>query len=163
MSASVPFPGDLGETPLTDVLESLRLRRATGTLIVSSNSVEKSVYMEDGQIIFASSTDVQDRLGEMLIKAGKLTRPQLETALTLHKRSGGLKKLGALLVENGFLSPKDLFVGFKTQVNEILYSLFLLKVGTYRFEENLPADIIHLQINIEELIAGIIRRIKQEA
>ncbi len=162
MNRSVPFSGNIRETPLPVLLEDLNVRRVTGTLVVRNGGVEKSVYMKDGQIIFATSTDGQDRLGEILVKAGKLTREHLDAAFVLAKKSG-FKKLGALLVENRFISPKDLFAGLKTQVKEIIFSLFLWDAAEYRFEESLPADTIHLQINIEELIMEIIQRIKQEA
>jgi hypothetical protein len=123
----------------------------------------KYVYLKAGQIVFAASTDINDRLGEVLIKCCKLSREHLEHALRLSKKSAGLKKLGALLVENGFVTPKELFIGLKTQVKDIIYSLFLWVEGDYRFEEQVPSDIILLQINIKELIAEIIQRIKQEA
>ncbi len=136
---------------------------ATGTLTVRTAHAEKSVHMKDGQIIYASSTDTQDRLGEILIREGKLSRENLETALQMHKKSGGFKKLGALLVEKGFVAPKELFAGLKIQVKEIIYRLFLEEDAQYRFEDSLPPGVIQLQIDIEELIVEIIQRIKQEA
>jgi len=137
--------------------------KVTGTLTLSNRGMVKYVYFKAGEIVFAASTDVNDRLGEILIKCCKLSREHLEHALQLSKRSAGLKKLGALLVENGFVTPKDLFIGLKTQVKDIIYSLFLWTDGDYRFEEKLPSDIIQLQINIKELITEIIQRIKQQA
>jgi len=163
MVMSLPLSGNIKDTPLSEVLEELGTKMATGTLTVRTADTEKSVHLKDGQIIYASSTDAQDRLGEILIRDGKLSRENLETTLLLHKKAGGFKKLGALLVEKGFVSPKELFAGLKTQVKEIIYSLFLEESAQYRFEENLPPDIIQLQINIEELIVEIIQRIKQEA
>jgi hypothetical protein len=35
--------------------------------------------------------------------------------------------------------------------------------GEYSFEDSLPPDMIQLQIDLQELIAEIIQRIKQEA
>jgi hypothetical protein len=74
-----------------------------------------------------------------------------------------LKKLGAILVENGLVVPKDLFGGLKIQVKGIIYSLFLWNDGKYQFEDRLPTDIIQLQINFQELIAEIIQRIRHDA
>lgn len=163
MVMSKPLSGNFKDTPLTEILEELGTRRSTGTLTVHTADAEKFVHMKDGNIIYASSTDAQDRLGEILIREGRLSRENLEAALQLHKRAGGFKKLGALLVEKGFVAPKELFAGLKTQVKEIIYSLFLEENAQYSFEENLPPDVIQLQINIEELILEIIQRIKQEA
>lgn len=131
--------------------------------MLRAGGVTKNIYVKDGQIIFATSTELQDRLGEILVKSGKITRDNLEQALQVYDKSAGLKKLGAILVEKGFLPPKELFGGLKIQVREIILSLFLWRSGEYRFEERLPPDIIQLNIDFEELISEIIERIKLEA
>jgi hypothetical protein len=159
----MPLHGKIESTPLPDVLEQLRRERATGSLSVRCGEETKAVYFKDGQIVFATSSDVRDRLGETLVRYGKLSREGLERALEQYQKNAGLKKLGAILVEAGLVSPKDLFLSLKSQVKDIIYSLFLRAEGAYQFEERLPPDIIHLPFHFEELIAEIIQRIKQEA
>jgi len=144
------------------MLENLRSSKATGSLALQKGGVEKRIYVKEGRIIFASSTDPRDRLGDSLVRAGKLSRANLEQALVLYKKSAGLKKMGAILVENGFVPPKELFNGLKIQVKDIIFSLLLWEEGTFVFEERLPVDVIQLQINIQELIAELITRIKKE-
>ncbi len=160
---AIALSGKISFTPLVDVLEQIRQRKATGTLTVSSGDVKKSIFIKTGQIVFATSTSIQDRLGEILVKTGKLKPENLEYATRLFKKSGGLKKLGAILVENGLIASKDLFGGLKEQVKDIIFSLILLNEGDYQFEDSFPPDIIQLQFNFQDLIAEIIRRIKQEA
>ena len=160
---SFPFSGKIQSTPLPVILESLQKEKATGTLAVRYRNAEKCIHIKDGQIIFAMSTDKSDRLGETLVREGMLSRERMEAALRLHSKSVGFKKLGAILVENGFISPKDLFSGLKVQVKNIIYSLFLWEDAEYRFEERLPADIIKLQINLQDLLVEIIKRMKREA
>lgn len=160
---SISLSGNVSFTPLADILEQLRREKATGTLTVSSGGLKKCIYFKSGQLVFATSTSSDDRLGEVLVKTGKLKREDLQYATQLHKKNAGLKKLGAILVENGLIASKDLFGGLKAQVKEIIFSLFLLDEGDYQFEERLPSNIIQLQINFQDLIAEIIKRIKQEA
>jgi hypothetical protein len=160
---SSPLSGNIREVPLPVILEDLQQRKSTGALIVRRSGVEKCVYVVDGQIVFATSTDGRDRLGETLVKAGLLTRENLEAALALFHKGAGIKKIGAILVENRFVSPKDLFSGLKMQVKEILYSLFLWDDAEYRFEERMSPDVIRLQFNLRDLLAEIIERIKREA
>ena len=160
---SIELSGKISFTPLVDVLEQLRRRKATGTLTVSSGTVKKCIYMKSGQIVFATSNLVQDRLGEILVKTGKLTLKDLEYATQLFKKNAGLKKLGAILVENKLIASKDLFGGLKDQVKDIIYSLILLDEGEYQFEDRFTSDIIELQFIFQDLIAEIIQRIKQEA
>jgi len=153
--------GNLQETPFSDVVTSLQQQAATGTLTCSVGDYEKSICLKSGQIIFATSQDVRDRLGEIMVSTGKITRNQLERALELHKNNAGLKKIGAIMVENGFVTPKDLFNGLKHQVRNIIHSLILLNKGTYRFTEVLPADVIPLQIDMEELLREVIHQMKK--
>jgi Domain of unknown function (DUF4388) len=160
---SIPLSGKLQKTPLSDTLEELRRRKSTGTLAVRRNDVTKNIYVRDGQIIFATSSDASDRLGESLVKAGKITRENLEQALKIYGKYAGLKKMGAVLVESGLIPPKELFSGLKIQVKDIIFSLFLWREGDYQFEDRMPSDIIQLHINIQELITEIIERIRQES
>jgi len=158
---AISLSGNLVETPFPDVIAVLRQNRATGTLTCGTGTDARSVYVKSGQIIFATSKDEQDRLGEVMVSAGKITRSQLERALSLSQKSAGLKKIGAIFVENGFVTPKDLFNGLKLQVRRIIHHLFLMTEGPYQFEERMPPDVIPLQINMEELLREVIEQMKQ--
>ena len=160
--ASFPLSGKIQATPLPVILESLQKKKATGTLTVSCRGVDRCIHVKDGQIIFATSSDVHDRLGETLVREGMISKEKLETALKLYSKNVGFKKFGAILVENGFISPKDLFSGLKAQVKDIIYNIFLWDDAEYRFEGRLPADIIKLQINLQELLMEIIHRMKRQ-
>ncbi len=159
---SIPLTGQIQKIPLPDILQDLRSRKATGTLTLHREDIAKSIHVRDGQIIFAMSNDARDRLGECLVKAGKITQANLDYALTLYRKHMGLKKMGAILVESGLVPPKELFNGLKIQVKDIIFSLFLWREGEYHFKEGLPSDVIQLQININELISEIIARMKRK-
>ncbi len=159
----IPASGNIETIPLSEILEDLRQRRATGTLTIRRGEVEKGIHLKDGQIIFAASTDARDRLADSLVRAGKITRENLDHALQLYKKHAGLKKMGAILVESGMIQPKELFSGLKIQVKDIIFSLFLWPDGTYRFDKQLPANALQLRINFSELIAEIIARMRKGA
>jgi len=158
----IPVSGNIKSTPLSDILEDLRQRKATGTLTLRRGNVEKSIHVKDGQIIFATSTEARDRLGESLVRAGKISKQNFEHALQLYKKHGGLKKMGAILVESGMVPPKELFSGLKIQVKDIIFSLFLWPDGNYLFDARLPSDVIQLQINFSELITELIAKMRKD-
>lgn len=159
----LPRTGNIKYIPLAVIFEELRTEKATGTLTLKSERVEKSVFFKEGQVIFSNSTDINDRLGEILVKVGKLKREDLDSALVLHRKHLGMKKMGAILVENGSVTPKDLFNALKTQVNDIITSLYTWRQAEYSFTEQLPADVIPLQINIKGSVSDIIKRSKKQA
>ena len=159
---ALSLSGDFRETPFSDVIAVLRLQKASGTLTCSAADGSKSIFVKGGQIIFATSQDERDRLGEILVRTGKITRTQLTKALDVHRKSAGLKKIGAVFVEQGLVTPKDLFQALKDQVRGIIHSLLVLAEGMYRFEETMPSDVIPLQINMEELLQEVIEQLKKE-
>jgi hypothetical protein len=158
---ALSLSGNLTETILSDVIAVLRQQKVTGTLTCGTGTDEKSLYVKNGHIIFATSKDERDRLGEIMVKNRMITRGQLERALKMHHNSAGFKKIGAIFVENGFVSPKDLFNGLKMQVRAIILSLLLLTEGRYDFKEQMPADVIPLQIDMEELLREVIQQMKE--
>jgi len=155
--------GSIQITPLADILEELRIRKFSGTLVVSWTNIIKNIYLKEGQIVFAASTAMTDRLGEILVRLGKISPEQLDNAILQYNRNAGIKKLGAILVENGAIPPKGLFQGLKLQVREIITSLFLWTEGEYRIEASLPNDIIVLEIDFQSLIREVIEKIRQQS
>lgn len=159
---SFQLSGNTRTVPLPAILQVMQLVEVDGMLSVRNNTIEKCIYFKKGQIVFATSTDARDRLGEVLVKAGFLSQQNLEQGLVVFKKQAGFKKIGAILVENKFVSPKNLYAGLKMQVKDIIYSLFLWDNAEFRYEEGLATDIIELQINMQELVGEIISRIKSE-
>lgn len=150
--------GSLRDISLVKILVFLNRNRKTGTLSVTGPAWIKKIYLKAGDAVFASSTYEDDRLGEMLLKAGKITVEQYDRSVALLRTSN--KRQGAILVEEGYLSPKELFWGVKYQVEEIILGLFQLDEGEYEFlEGDLPRDeVITLRMSMGNLIyAGVSR------
>ena len=155
----IPLQGSIKDTSLVKILIHLTRSKKTGTLTVSTPSAIKKIYLKMGDVIFASSTYEDDRLGEMLLKAGEITVKQYDESVRILKSTG--KKQGAILVELGYLTPKELFLGLKYQVNEIIQGMFLLEDAQYEFREgDIPAqEVISLKMSMGNLIYAGINRI----
>lgn len=151
--------GTLRENAISKVLIAINRKRLTGTLEVIHPSYSKKVYFAKGDAIFAASTYTDDRLGEMLLKAGKISVEHYDKAVEILKKKK--KRLGGILVELGFLTPKDLYWGVKYQVREIIYSLFILEDGEYAFfAAEIPSDeVITLKMSMGTLIYEGVKRI----
>ena len=84
-------------------------------------------------ITYGSSTERQDRLGEILVAQGKLSKAD-------HKKyweqsQAGNRLLGITLVVNGRITLSDLYQGVTAQVVTILDRLQKWRKGDYEFEE----------------------------
>ncbi len=154
----IPLTGNIKDIGLPKILINLNRHRKTGTLTIKNPVFTKKVFFVKGDAIFASSTFEDDRLGEMLLKSGKITLEQYDKSVELLKKTG--KRQGAILVELGYITPKDLFNGVKYQVKEIIYSLFLIEDGEYEFIEEIPKDeVITLKMSMGNLIYEGVKRI----
>ena len=151
--------GRLEGITFPDLLWALCRRRSTGVLRVAAGGAERALYLDRGRIVFASSSDPNDRLGELFLREGRITIDQLETAVT---RSDSGKRLGTLLVESGALTADQLVQGVLAQVERIVLGLFAVEEGDYRFEDGpLPTDeVITLGMRTGELILRGIRQIR---
>ena len=153
----IVLTGDVKGMTVPWLFQSLRVNKKTGTTIFENAPAIKKVYFKNGDIIFAASNLDNERLGESLLRAGKITKAHYDTSVELLKKTN--KKQGAILVELGFITPADLVGGVKHQVKEILQSLFTWDLGQYRFDGGpLPvADIIPLQMSSGNVILEGVR------
>ncbi len=157
--SGLPDRGDTSQTTLPKLLVRLHRARATGTLSVSSGALLKKIFFKKGSAIFASSNFEDDRLGEMLVKSGKITVEQYDRSVGLLKTG---KRLGAILVELGYITPKELFWGVKYQVKEIIYSAFQFDRAEYEFSEDEHGqdEVITLKMSMGNLIYEGVKRIE---
>jgi hypothetical protein len=152
--------GTLEEHGVPSVLRPLLREKKTGPLRLTRGKATKTLYLSDGRLIFATSTDPDDRLGEMLLRDGLISYRDLEESVRAIRLG---KRQGTLLVESGAIRSKDLVEGVTRQVQEIIYSVFLWEDGAFVFEEgDLPSrEVIVLRMSTTDLILEGVRRIER--
>src|SRR5215212_7056833 len=150
--------GQLSELPVPEILQHLDQVRATGILTLVSGGARKALYLKDGRVVFASSNLPNDRLGEILLREGKITVDEYDGSIKAITKG---KRQGKVLVEMGALSPKDLWEGVQFQVKEIVYTVFQWDEGQFHFEESsLPEkERITVDRDIQDLILAGLRRV----
>jgi hypothetical protein len=147
-SYAVPggLKGRLAEVPLPELLQHLRANGARGVLSLTAGGARKSLYVRAGQVVFATSNLPNDRLGELLLREGKITVDEYEASIQALSRG---KRQGRALVEMGALSPKDLWDGVQLQIREVVYSLFEWEEGEFLFEESSLPDQEKITVDLE--------------
>ena len=150
--------GQLSQLPLPDILQHLKLSAATGILSLVSGGARKALYLRSGKVVFAASNLPNDRLGEILLREGKITVEEYDTSIRAISKG---KRQGKVLVEMGALSPKDLWEGVQFQVREIVHGIFQWDEGQFHFEEStLPEkERITVELDVAELVLVGIRRV----
>ena len=78
------FRSDLEKTPLPEILATVNRYGVPGVLEVTQADVVKRVYLLDGDIIFATSTDRGESLGDYLVRTGEITEAELQQSTHAH-------------------------------------------------------------------------------
>jgi len=160
LSIQEQFKSTLAVTPLPEILASINEYGISGKIVVSHKGIEKKIFVEGEFITFASSNVNDDRLGEFLIKIGEIKQVDYDNSVDLLKKTG--KRQGQILVDLGCLSPRELFSAVKSQVEEIVLSLFLWTEGDIHFIPGsfVKQETIKLRAPIKQIIMEGIKRIQ---
>jgi hypothetical protein len=126
------FRGDLAVTPLAEMLATIHRHGVPGVLEADTTDESKRIFFIGGDIIFATSSDRGQSLGEYLWRKGRISRAQYEVSAQELEQSPGVRH-GSILVQMGFLRAEDLGAAVREQVQEILWSLFNWTVGEVEF------------------------------
>jgi hypothetical protein len=153
----LPFDRDLVLTAdvrafaLADLLNLVHAQAKSGFLYFEHGECAKTVFLHRGEVIFATSNQRVDRLGEFLVRAGALTQAQKQEADATYRPHA---PFGRFLVKLGFLSPRELWDAVKGQVEEIVRSLFAFDLGMVLFWEGevRPDNVVRLALPTQELI-----------
>jgi hypothetical protein len=126
------FRGDLESISLPEMLATIHRHGVPGVLDCVLGDTTKSVYFASGDIIFATSTDRSESLGESLLGQGLITEDQLRLSSDELRRTKG-RRHGTVLVQMGFLEPHELGAAVRDQVQAIVWSLFAWDEGSVKF------------------------------
>jgi hypothetical protein len=142
--------GSLEQKDVADVVQELSTTRANGRLVLEHDDRRILVTVEDGRLVFASSSDPDHRLGPMLLRRGAITLRQMEDAV---RALAPGKRFGTILVERGHLDTKELVRGVVDQTRGIILHAFSWTAGEYRLEEGAaPGESIKLRISTPQLV-----------
>lgn len=159
MTEELVIHGSLEEASLPELIRSICKGRESAILTFFSSEHQKSIFINDGQIVFASSNNVDERLGESLLRYGKVTLRNILDAVNL-VRPG--RRLGGILCENEAITPEELVDGVRHQVRDIITSLFQMTSGRYELvlKSSDTQEMILLNMTTEDIIFTGIKSIQ---
>jgi tetratricopeptide (TPR) repeat protein len=156
--------GALAELSIQDVLQLLELAHKTGVLTVRSERLndEAIVHLSRGAIVFAVRRRSTRRLGQLLIRAGKLTQRELDRALEL-QRTDPTRRLAEILLEMGSVVEEELERQLRFQMEETIYEVMPWDEGYFKFEERgeIGEQRLLARVRVESLLMEGARRIDE--
>jgi len=158
----VQMAGSLGDIGIVDLLSFFNMFRKAGLLYFGLTGGSKTLYFQKGELVYASSSFVEEEIGEVLYSLGKVDREVLQGARQL---AGGDLSLGKVLVEQNVITAKDLWAATRSQVEQIVYNLFTFQEGSFAFIDTPleESQVVRLSMNTQNLIMEGLRRIDERA
>ena len=87
-------------------LKEIAFERKSGQLNVVLPGIQKSLFFQDGGLLFAKTNDPEERLGIVLFKMGKISE-EIRDAIPALTAPG--RMIGETLIANRMITQKDLF------------------------------------------------------
>lgn len=157
--------GNLKDFSLPDMFRLLDSGSKSGTLHATSGGVEGIVCFREGQIFYASIDPRPEPMGKRLSKTGLISDKQLRQAqglVKIQKRDKARRKLGQILVDEGYLEGSVLEGFIADIVTEALFEMLRWEDGELRFEaDEESADVdLGLSLPVDVALADAEKRLE---
>ena len=161
----MPIEGPLRELGIHDVFHLLDLGRETGRLTVTSRIRQNrgAIYFDGGAVVHAVIGSNPHPLGEVLLRAGKISEADLQRARGMQHR-GDERRLGEILMAIGALTGTELERYVRQQIAEVVFEITNWREGYFSFAEGPLGDVpteARVRIPTTSLLLEASRRIDE--
>jgi len=153
--------GKLKDFGIADILQLLAQQQKTGILLVERQTESAEIYFFNGQVIETRSSRHSDRLGEMLVRGGYVTRQQVEAALD--RQGDTFDYLGGILVRDELIQHDVLQQALLTQMFETFFDILQWRDGQYKFipEKFKKKGVLENIPGIQSILLDVLRMIDE--
>jgi len=140
--------GNLQDFGTTQLLNLVHLAHKTGSLQLERDSDSAELFFRGGKLIYTIMTGNDGLLTSMLVKSGKLSPAQAE-AIQARRKEQNDKRLAMILIQNGYISKKDVVQSVTRYILDMVYRLFTWTEGRFYFEPNKQPERFRITVPIE--------------
>jgi CheY-like chemotaxis protein len=131
--------GTLADLPAPRLLALAARTRLAGRVDFQGEAA-RSLWFEDGRVVGAASADPSERVEELALRLGLVTRDQhrqiASAAATL-----GTRRAALLLLERGYLKPTELSGLVRRRTEEVVFGVFADEAARFRWiAQEVPGD-----------------------
>lgn len=155
--------GSLDTLYLNSILQMLRNDKKSGLFRAFNDRDEVTIYFSNGEVIYATGSHNNIRLGQLLLKAELISADQLQDCLK--EAETQTASFGKYLVENHHLSAENLRMMLHKQTEELILQLFFWEKGQFEYRDaqiNVKG-LVPAKINIMKIILDATRKIDELA
>lgn len=157
--------GNLRDFGLSEFLYLVDRGYKTGKLTLTTQGDQAELYFQNGKLVYATRYGQDERIGELLVRMGRISQEQLQQALRIQHTQEQNKPLGQILVGRQMVAQDEIYKCVRLQIEEITYALFGWNEGDFRFqpEASPPDESVTIPLSIENIIMEGTRRIDEWA
>ncbi len=159
----MPLVGSLRDMSLAELLSVIALGEKSGIITIQADAGSGQIHVLNGRIVQGSDPYRDERFGEILLKLGRITRADLESALETQEHSGGAQRLGTILIDMGKITKADQDAAIVYQTAEAVYDLCTWRVGYFQFDQHLTPEETGVVLPITSVLDEVHRRAKADA
>jgi hypothetical protein len=145
-AAAPLYQTDLAQTSLPEILVKIHRYRVPGVLEFRRGDEMKRVFFDKGRIIFATTNQLTESLGDKLVRLGRITQDEYDESVRRMKITG--KRHGVTLVEMTLLTAEEMFNFVREQIEEIVLSIFSWTTGTVAFTPGRDKNLEFVKVDI---------------
>ena len=153
------YQTDIANTPLPEILVTIHRYKAPGTIECRRGNEQKEIFLDRGQIIFATSNQIRDSLGDKLLRDGKISQEQYDESVRRLVSTG--KRQGTILTEMNVIASEPLFEALREQILDVVWSVFTWDAGSVSFTpgRQKQQEFVKVDIPIPQAILQGVRRV----
>lgn len=153
--------GSIDEQYLSSIFQMLRTDRKTGLFRAYNGRDEIKIYFSEGDVIYATGSNKNFLLGQLLLQEKLISAEQLNTYL--EEAETKKEPFGKFLVENDLLSADNLIRILHKQTEALILQLFFWDKGHFEYRDvqiNIKGK-VPAKINIMKIILEATRKIDE--
>jgi hypothetical protein len=151
--------GTLAELPAPRLL-ALAARAELHGRVDFEGEATRSLYFEEGRVVGATSSDPAERVEELALRLGLVTRDQYRLAAAAAAPLA-TRRAAVVLLERGFLKPTELTALVRRRTEEVVFGVFADAGARFRWAAaEVPADerIALERTGLQLAVEGVRRR-----
>lgn len=126
--------GKLEELGLDEILQITGISRRTGILTLKSQGREAVLYIRDGLLVRVSSSAIQQKLGDLLVRSEVVSHTLVQQALQAQQQEGFKERVGTILNHRFQVDLQLIEKTVREQIGAVLVTLFAWVEGDFAFD-----------------------------
>ena len=147
------------DNPL-EIISFISHSRRTGSLAFFCEKHRRTLFFDGGQVVGANSTERRDRLGQILVRAGRIGHQRLLREAEAAQRLG--LSLGHHLMERGVIDQTALETSLEQQIRDVIFSIVMMTDGDFLLTDNPRAKASRtVRMDTQSVLMDSLRRVDE--